>query len=37
MEIYGGGGQLWWMAECLAVVVADVWEEEAFVGREVYS
>lgn len=36
-EICGRGGQMWWMAECLEVVVADVWEEEVFVGREAYS
>ena len=37
MEICGRQGQLWWMAEWLAVVVADVWEEEVFVGREACS
>jgi hypothetical protein len=36
-EICGRGGQLWWMAECLEVVVADVFEEEVFVAREAYS
>jgi hypothetical protein len=37
IERYGGGGELWLMPGCLEVVVADVWEEEVFVGREACS